>query len=157
MGKTSQKTAEVELPPEIKAAALDNLKLAKQVGRLPYVPNFGAQFAAFTPMQENAFGNTNAAARAFGLPSGGGTGMPKPMNVGGISGYSTQKPYEDSMSRMDPATKALYEQFFFPNKGGGRGGAQEAPASGGRSNSNVGFTGSSGGKAGKGNPTYQGT
>lgn len=116
MGKTSQTEQKVKLPPEIKAQALANLDLAKQVGQLPYAPNFGLQVAGFTPQQQNAFASTNDAASAFGLPSGGGTGLPTPQNVGGFSGYSTRDLYNNMVSQVPPSVMALYNAFFGPKQ-----------------------------------------
>ncbi len=112
-GSTTQ-TQKVELPPEIREAALRNLGIASNVGALPYTPNFGLQMAAFSPQQEAGFANTNAAASAFGLPQAQGTGLPKPENVGGFKGYSTQNLYEDMMGKVNPQVKQLYEAFFTP-------------------------------------------
>ena len=111
-GKTSQQSSTVELPEEIRRAAIENQALAKRVAGLPYAPNFGATVAAFTPQQNAAFSGANSAASAFGLPTGGAPTMPQPGNFGGYAGYSTEGLYNDMLSRMDPATRAKYEQFF---------------------------------------------
>ena len=111
-GKTSQQTSTVELPDEIRQAAIENQALAKRVAGLPYAPNFGATVAAFTPQQSAAFAGANSAASAFGLPTGGAPTMPQPGNFGGYAGYSTEGLYNDMLARMDPATRAQYEQLF---------------------------------------------
>lgn len=132
-----ERTQTVELPKELEAAAKQNLKLAEEVGRLPFAPYFGPSVAAFTPMQEASFANTNAAANAFGLasPQNPMAGMPQPMNVGGFRGYSTQPLYENAMSRVDPAVLAMYNAFFGP-------GGSSSPAGGG--GGSTGRSGSSG-------------
>lgn len=114
MAKGGEKTQTVELPPEIREAALKNLNVASNVAALPYVPNFGLSMAAFTPSQEASFANTNAAASAFGLPTAQGTGLPQAQNVGGFRGYSTQNLYEDMLSKVNPQVRDLYNAFFTP-------------------------------------------
>ena len=111
-GKGGSQETEVKLPKEISKAAAENQAMVKEIAKLPYAPNFGLTTAAFTPMQEAAFQGTNSAASAFGMPTSQGTGLPKAENVGGFSGYSTEGLYNDSLSRMDPATKAAYEAFL---------------------------------------------
>lgn len=141
MGKTRQTEQKVELPPEIKKQALENMDIAKQVGQLPYAPNFGLQVAALSPGQEASMANTADAASAFGLPSGGGTGMPTPQNVGGMRGYSTEGMYNDAMSRVDPRIMAMYKALFGPPP-------EVAAASHADPTSRHGISGT-GGKAGK--------
>lgn len=120
-GKGGTQQQKIELPKQLKEAAKENLKLAKSVGELPYVPNLGITTAAFTPMQEAGFSGVNNAASAFGLPTSAPmAGMPTAETVGGISGYSTEPIYNDAMSRIDPAILAKFKSFFFPNKGGGQ-------------------------------------
>lgn len=124
MAKGGSTESKVELPPEIKAAALNNLGMAKDVAGIPYAPNFGLQMAAFTPDQNASFANTNQAASAFGLPTAasqtkaGGpnagqnvNGMPTPQNVGGWSGYSTKPLYENSVAQIPKATNDMIQGF----------------------------------------------
>lgn len=115
MSKGAEKEVKVELPQEIEDASKENLKMAKQVGQIPYVPNFGLQAAAFTPMQEASFAGTNDAASAFGLPTSSGTGMPAPQSVGGFSGYGTKDLYNNSLSQINPQVKALIDAIFGAN------------------------------------------
>jgi hypothetical protein len=65
----SQKT-EVKLPSYITDASQDALSLADRLAAIGYVPNYGPDVAAFTPMQEAGFQNTNRMAAAFGMGSG---------------------------------------------------------------------------------------
>lgn len=129
-GKGGSQSTTVSLPPEIEAAAKDNLALAKQVGRLPYAPYFGGSVAAFTPGQEAGFNNMNQAASAFGMQGGAGQGLPKPGNFGGISAYSTEEPYKAAMAKVDPGVKAMYDSFF-AKPGGGSSGKMSGLAPGG--------------------------
>ena len=75
--------------------------------------------AAFTPMQEAAFGSTNMAAGAFGMPTVGAselTGMPEAETfAGGIRGYSSAPMYEQSLQELQARRPGQYEymQGFF--------------------------------------------
>lgn len=114
-GKGGSQTTTVELSESVKAQAEANMKLAEQVGSLPYAPYFGGSVAAFTPGQQAGFNNMNSAASAFGMQGGAGQGMPKAQNFGGIQGYSTEGAYKDAMGQVDPAVMELYKSFFFPH------------------------------------------
>jgi hypothetical protein len=103
MGKGGSSTS-VEIPDYIENAARNNLQRADFVSKLGYVPqSFGPTFAAFTPMQQSAFGNTAQAADAFGLgtPSGadiyGGMGAPTQF-ANGVSAYSAYPLFEQSLA-----------------------------------------------------------
>lgn len=123
MGKGGEQKTTVELPKEIQEAAKANQAYAEQVSKIPYIPNFGLQFAAFTPQQQAAFNNTSGAASAFGMGSAGNkTGLPAPSNVGGFSGYSTQPLYENSMSKVSPDLLQYINSMFF---GGGQASANQ--------------------------------
>lgn len=114
-GKGGTTTQEVKIPEELKQAAMHNLNQAQSVSRLPYAPNFAPQIAAFTPMQEQAFGSVNNAAAALGLPNGGqnaGSGMPTPQNVGGFQGYSPKPFYEAAQAGLPASVRELYDMFF---------------------------------------------
>ena len=87
----SQKT-EVKLPSYITDASQDALSLADRLAAIGYVPNYGPDVAAFTPMQEAGFQNTNRMAAAFGMGSGrqAMAGMPQAQTfAGGVPGYSS--------------------------------------------------------------------
>lgn len=112
--KTSKQTSTVELPPELRQASLDNLRLAQDVGRMPAIHNFGPTVAALTPQQDSAMMGTNQAASAFGLPNGGAIGsaaMPTVVNVGGARGYSTKGLYDNAMDQVPQFVKDLLSQF----------------------------------------------
>jgi hypothetical protein len=126
-GKGGQQTQSVKLPGAIKNQAKDNLKLAQQVGSLPYAPYFGGSVAAFTPAQHAGFGNMNEAASAFGLQGRAGMGLPKAESFGGVPAYSTEGVYKDAMSEVDPKVLELYQQFFYPNKPGSSAPAPQMP------------------------------
>lgn len=118
-GKGGSTTTTVEVPEYIEEAAKRNLTRADTISRIGYVPYYGADVAAFTPLQEAAFQNVAGQAGAFGLatPAGGVTaGMPAPQEfAGGIRGYSSAPMYEEALGTLRerrPAQVALMESLF---------------------------------------------
>ena len=105
MGKGGSST-NVEIPDYIENAARNNLARADFVSKLGFVPqSFGPTVAAFTPMQQSAFGNTAQAADAFGLgaPVGadvfGGMGEPTTY-ADGIRAYSAAPLFNQTMNEF---------------------------------------------------------
>jgi len=118
-GKGGTKTSTVEIPEYIERAAQRNLNRAEQIAQMGYVPYYGPDVAAFTPMQEAAMQNVAGAAGAFGLasPTGAGiTGMPAATEyAGGIRGYSSAPMFEQAqaeLARRRPAQKSYLDSFF---------------------------------------------
>jgi hypothetical protein len=119
MSKGGSTSTSVEIPKYIEDAAKRNLNRAEGIAGLGYVPYYGADVAAFTPMQEAAFGSTNMAAGAFGMPTVGAselTGMPEAETfAGGMRGYSSAPMYEQSLQELQARRPGQYEymQGFF--------------------------------------------
>ena len=118
-GKGGTKTSTVEIPEYIERAAQRNLNRAEQIAQMGYVPYYGPDVAAFTPMQEAAMQNVASAASAFGLatPTGAGvTGMPAATEyAGGIRGYSSAPMFEQAQAELAarrPAQKSYIDSFF---------------------------------------------
>ena len=123
MGKGGSSTS-VEIPDYIENAARNNLQRADFVSKLGYVPqSFGPTVAAFTPMQQSAFGNTAQAADAFGLgaPVGadvfGGMGEPTTY-ADGIRAYSAAPLFNQTMDEFAAARpgqfNAINSMFIDP-------------------------------------------
>ena len=123
MGKGGSSTS-VEIPDYIENAARNNLARADFVSKLGYVPqSFGPTVAAFTPMQQSAFGNTAQAANAFGLgtPTGadvfGGMGEPTTY-ADGIRAYSAAPLFNQTMDEFAAARpgqfNAINSMFIDP-------------------------------------------
>ena len=123
MGKGGSSTS-VEIPDYIENAARNNLQRADFVSKLGYVPqSFGPTVAAFTPMQQSAFGNTAQAADAFGLgaPTGadvfGGMGEPTTY-ADGIRAYSAAPLFNQTMDEFAAARpgqfNAINSMFIDP-------------------------------------------
>ena len=121
MSKGGSTTSEVKIPEYIEAAAQRNLNKAERISQLGYVPQYGPDVAAFTPMQQASFQNTADAANAFGMAAPtsqrdimGGMGAPT-QYAGGISGYSSAPMYQqsiDALAAARPAQKSYIDSFF---------------------------------------------
>lgn len=147
------------IPDWMAGPAKSNIAAAQRIAGAGYMPYYGPDVAAFTPMQNAAFDGTNQAAAAFGMPTAQGNGMPKPQTfAGGVQGYSSApmysqavaalkknnpKQYAALMAVLQGFTKAAQPpapvgiQQMGGNSGGGNGGYY-APASGGGSFNTIG-------------------
>src|SRR4029078_6320821 len=115
---SSKKTSTVELPKSITDAANRTMAMTGDVAALPYMPNFGAQVAAYTPAQKAAYAGVQDAASAFGMPHTGTSdadmGLPTEItNSDGTKGYGTRAAYENSMSNLTPAMRAMLNTFHY--------------------------------------------
>lgn len=126
-GKGGSSTQAVEIPEYIEEAAKRNLTKAEGISQLGYVPYYGPDVAAFTPMQQAGFQNTADVAGAFGMAAPtsqrdimGGMGAPTEY-AGGVMGYSSQPMYQQSLDQFAaarPAQKSYMDSFFIdPNSG----------------------------------------
>ena len=119
-GKGGSKTTETTIPDWIKDPAVRNLQRAEDVQRIEYMPYYGADVAAFNPMQNAAMNNNIATAQSFGLLDPNSTltaesGMPTPTDFDGFSGYSSQPMYESALAEMkakQPDASAQYDALF---------------------------------------------
>lgn len=120
-GKGGSTTSSVQIPEYIEKAAQRNLNKAERISQLGYVPYYGPDVAAFTPMQQAAFQNTADTASAFGMTAPTSQqdimgGMPAPTQyAGGIQGYSSAPLYQqsvDELARQRPAQKSYIDSFF---------------------------------------------
>lgn len=144
MGRSSN-TTEVKVPEYLETAARQNIDLGNQVSQIGYVPYYGPDVAAMTPMQMAAGDNIGAAASAFGLamPTSTGAGMPTAMDYNGMSAYSSGPLYDQALAELQQRRPAQFEalqaMFIDPvtgaregglgNKGGGA--ASSEPMQGG--------------------------
>ena len=101
-GKGGRSSTSVEIPAWLESAARQNIARADEIAQIGYVPYYGPDVAAMTPMQMAAGGNINAAANAFGLgaPSSVTAGMPMAGNYGGMAAYSSAPLYEQSIAEL---------------------------------------------------------
>lgn len=116
--------SEIQIPEWLQEAAKSNLGKAQDVASLGYTPYYGADVAAFNPMQQQGFQNTADASRAFGLsaPTDAMAGMPQAQDFGGgVMGYSSQPLFQDAINRFGadrPAQKSLLDSFFIDPQSG---------------------------------------
>jgi hypothetical protein len=123
-GNTTQKT---EIPAWLENASRGNIAQGNKVANLGYVPYYGPDVAAFTPMQQASFQNTGQAANAFGMAGGGLTGMegmPQAQEfAGGVSGYSSAPMYEEALAQLEANAPgqfaAIQSMFINPQTGAG--------------------------------------
>jgi hypothetical protein len=126
-GKGGSTTSEITIPDYIENAARANLAKADDISRVGYTPYYGADVAAFNPMQQASFQNTADTANAFGMAtptSGtdimGNMGRPN-VYADGITGYSSAPMFQDSVDTLNylrPAQAGLIDSFFVnPNAG----------------------------------------
>jgi hypothetical protein len=143
-GKGGSTTSEITVPDYIENAARANLAKAGDISRVGYTPYYGADVAAFNPMQQAAFQNTADTANAFGMATPtnptdimGNMGAPT-VYADGVTGYSSAPMFQDSVDTLRylrPAQANLIDSFFInPNAGfnpyaefQGRGGGSVMP------------------------------
>ena len=140
-GKGGSTTSEVTVPAYIENAARANLAKADAISQVGYTPYYGADVAAFNPMQQASFQNTADSASAFGMATPtsptdimGNMGAPQTY-ANGVTGYSSAPMFQDAVDTLGyfrPNQKALMDSFFVnPNTGFDPSGAYTAsPASG---------------------------
>jgi len=140
-GKGGSTTSEVKVPAYIENAARANLAKADAISQVGYTPYYGADVAAFNPMQQAAFQNTADTANAFGMATPtsptdimGNMGAPQTY-ANGVTGYSSAPMFQDAVDTLGyfrPNQKALLDSFFVnPYTGFDPSGAYSAsPASG---------------------------
>jgi len=125
MSKGGSTTSKTEIPAWLEGAAIENINKARGVSELGYVPYYGPDVAAFSPMQQQSMQSTGNAASAFGLAPQGFdamAGMPQAQSfAGGIQGYSSAPLYEESLAQLQqkrPAQyKAMTDMFIDPFTG----------------------------------------
>jgi len=115
-GKGGSRSKSTEIPAYIEDAAKSNLALADRISNIGYTPYYGPDVAAFSPMQDAAFQNTQDAASAFGMNTGAGQFMPEPTEfAGGAMGYSSAPIFEQSvenLAQFRPAQSQFMDTFF---------------------------------------------
>ena len=119
MSKGGSSTSQVEIPAWLENTAIENINRAREAQQIGYVPYYGPDVAAFSPMQTQAMQATGSAASAFGLAPQGFdamAGMPQVQEFdGGLMGYSSAPLYEQAVGRLHevhPAQAAAIEGMF---------------------------------------------
>ena len=112
MSKGGTTSGSTEIPAWLENAAIENINKARDVSQIGYVPYYGPDVAAFSPMQQQSMQSTGNAASAFGLaPQGFNAmaGMPQAETfAGGLQGYSSAPLYEQSLDKLFANAPAQY-------------------------------------------------
>ena len=112
MSKGGTTSGSTEIPAWLESAAIENINKARDVSQIGYVPYYGPDVAAFSPMQQQSMQSTGNAASAFGLaPQGFNAmaGMPQAETfAGGLQGYSSAPLYEQSLDNLFANAPAQY-------------------------------------------------
>jgi len=137
-GGTTSTGSSTEIPQWVQDAGRKQYQTGTELGQIGYTPYYGADVAAFNPMQESAFRSTGTAADAFGMgpastvPSGATFGPHSPTWAtdgiqapttykGGIRGYSGMPMYTEALNTLEqqrPFQKQqLEQQFIDPTTG----------------------------------------
>ena len=114
-GSSEQKAT---LPKFAETALQQQIGMAGDVSATGYVPYYGPEVAAFSPMQNAAFQNTNQAMNAFGMQAPTQqeqqSFMPEAQDFGGFQGYSSQPMYQqavDAHAAANPAQADYLNSF----------------------------------------------
>lgn len=102
------------IPKWLEDSVKSNLEKARLTGEIGYIPYYGPQVAALSPMQQSAMQNTMGAMSAFGMAPQGAqykSSLPEPMTMGGVTGYGSGDLYSQAVAeaaRRDPAQAERY-------------------------------------------------
>ena len=133
-GGSQTQTTQMAIPPYLEEPIKRNIARAEEISRIGYVPYYGPEVAALTPMQESAMQSTGLAAQAFGLPNALGNQVtPEPQEfAGGVRGYSSGSLYdaavEELKARRPGQYDAIMNQFIDPFTGQSRAPEEAAPS-----------------------------
>lgn len=120
MSLGGKQTTSVSIPSWLQEPVQRSIQRGEDIAKIGYVPYSGPDVAAFTPAQQAAFDNTNAAAAAFGMQGGQGN-LPAPTNFGGVQGYSSFPIYQaavnDFAARSPGQYQAMSNLFVNPQTG----------------------------------------
>ena len=106
-GSTSQ---ESNLPKFLETGLQQSIGMGRDVSQMGYVPYYGPDVAAFSPMQQAAFEGTNQMAGAFGMPTAQGQYMPEPTTYdGGVQGYSSAPVFEQAQQALQQNAPGQYD------------------------------------------------
>ena len=114
-GKGGSQSTKVEIPAFIEAAAKENLQRAQKTAGMGYLPYYGPEVAAFSPLQEQAMRTTGGAAEAFGLVDPGFNplaGMPRyDYYDGGLRGYGSGGLLEEALGELQTRSPTQFAAY----------------------------------------------
>lgn len=112
MSLGGSQTTKQEIPKWLEEPSVRAIQRGEDIARIGYVPYFGPDVAALTPMQTSAMQNAANAATAFGLsaPTDAMAGMPQAQDfAGGVRGYSSQPLYQQSLDALQAARPGQFD------------------------------------------------
>ena len=114
-GKGGSQTTQVEIPKFIEDAARQNLARAQATARMGYLPYYGPEVAAFSPLQTQAMQSAGTAGQAFGLagPRFDATAsIPTPdVLYRGMQGYGSGELFEQQLKDLQTKSPAQFTQY----------------------------------------------
>lgn len=115
-GKGGSQTTQVEIPAFLEDAAKRNIAKAEDISQTGFVPYYGPEVAAMTPMQEAAMRSTSTAAEAFGLPNAMGQEIaPQPQTFdGGVRAYSSGSLFDQALAELEAQRPGQFEALNAP-------------------------------------------
>ena len=115
-GKGGSQTTQVEIPAWLEDAAKRNIAKAEDISQTGFVPYYGPEVAAMTPMQEAAMQNTSQAAQAYGLSAAPGQEiMPEPQTfAGGVRAYSSGSLFDQALAELEARRPGQFEALNAP-------------------------------------------
>jgi len=119
---SGSETSTTAVPQYLENASRYNLNRGVDASNIGYVPKYGPDVAALTPLQLASINNLSQNANAFGMAGGnvtGGSGMPDPMQfAGGINAYSSAPAFQEMVSNLQANNPDKYNQIENYFKGG---------------------------------------
>jgi len=119
MSKGGSTTQTQQMPKFLEDAAKYNLGMAKEAGKVGYMPYYGPDVAALSPQQEQAMRGNFGAQQSYGMVSPSAqfsTGMPEAQQfAGGVSGYSSGNLFDQAVAELaqrNPEQAAQYGKVF---------------------------------------------
>jgi hypothetical protein len=117
-GKGGTKTSAQEIPKWLEDAVIQNLNQAKSAAEIGYVPYYGQDVAALSPMEQSAMQGTMGAMSAFGMAPKGAqyqSSLPEPSVVNGMRGYRSGDLYDAALQELNvraPDQAKRYSDFY---------------------------------------------
>lgn len=114
MAKGGRENTDRTMPAFFETGLQQAIGMSQDLAASPYAEYRGPDVAAFSPMQDAAFQNTQDAAAAFGMGTGAGNYMPTPVQDGGAIGYSSAPIYDAAKANLveySPATANYISSF----------------------------------------------
>lgn len=111
-GGSSTVEMEQSIPGWAEDAAKYNLDRARRVAEIGYVPDYGPDVAAMSPMQMAAGNNIRGAASAFGMDPGSSYLPEASTFAGGVQGYSSGDMFDASLEELKRRRPGQYEAYM---------------------------------------------